>query len=1655
MSDIQLTYPVFESNQVLTSTQLNKLVVYLDQQNRLTRAKLIGMGIVCGLEVSYDKSEDQITISKGTGITSEGYLISLGDCDLVNYRPYTLPAGTIYEPFVDDNNEQDITLYELLTDAATAGPNDEPLNDEAFLADKVVLLFIEAFDKDLKSCLGKGCDELGKERILTPRKLLISKTDLATVWSRTNTGKLDASFPEKFDLPVVNLTRDLFDPTKSHSLNYTDFSKNYADQLLTVFDDLVDALSETYKVYRPLLLDSYDENNPFEENPVTNKLAALQNFLNDSDGTYTSYLGIQYVYDLFQDLVLAYNEFKEASFDLMSECCADTTRFPKHLMLGEAIAPALSPCEESQYRHHFVQPPVYNLQKQLVQRTISLHNRMVLMLQSFDLERVNGIAEGIFPIRITPSLEKTTPLSMRSIPWYYDANATSSYSSLGMLKKYWSYDVYRRCPKPADGLILNYDDQSNNQSVAKNKLETPMFYDIDDYSFLRIEGYIDKSVDDAISAIDILKKRFNLPFDIVKLKLNPAIESLEIDYSCGFEDLQEEYASTRGSLCGIISDMAVLYDFVSNNQDELFDDDGSQEEILNQVKELLDLLSTLCENLSDCIQDFDLEEFQQSYKAALQYIIDFILIDMNLLEEIEIKDGEEEKLVPLFNGLLQRMFPLAFKIVDLFFYTKFLRIYYAFKRREFYLRKDTGVFSRFIKNHPGISHLAGVPKGGTFVLVYEDSEDNNAIADFSLPYLCCGSQNCVPTCEEGDFTMEIIPFARPDYAITTVGQSVEIDVMINDYNMYGGDVVIDADKLSEFDGNITQLSPKGPLRYSPKIDFVGVDTFSYKLINRDTGNQDEAVVTIVIKERDVEEEGCYSIAILQCWGEELVRETLALRGIEYGQREDVFLLLLGELRRTGGFTEDEVFYNVLEGGDRRRRLLQCIGIPFDDNTSYDQLGELIFQYQRDNCGGTPPVTGCYSAAVLECWGQESTLATLEYRGVRPSPIVGIYQQLSTELRRTGGFTEDELYYNVLEGYEVRQRLLKCIGIPFDEDTGYEQLGELILQYQNENCGGAPPVTGCYSTSILECWGEKAVVETLQLREVEPDPAIGIYQQLLDELRRTGGFTESELNFSILESGEMRLRLLECIGIPIDERITYAEMGELILEYQRKNCGTTPPATGCYSTSILECWGEKFVLATLQLRGLQPDPTMSVFQQLLDDLRRTGGFTDEEIFGSILEEEEMRRQLLNCIGIPINDGTTYAQLGILIQDYQKQNCSTAPPVTGCYSTAVLQCWGEKAVAETLRLREIPIDPDVSIYQQLLNDLERTGGFTESELFGSILENESSRRQLLTCVGIPINIDTSYEQLGELIMEYQRQNCGAAPPVTGCYSTGILQCWGDQMVVATLELRGIKPDPSLSIYQQLLNDLRRTGGFTESEIFSSVLEGTNSRRQLLSCIGIPFDGSTSYEQLGDLIFQYQKENCGGETPTSGCYSRETLECWGEKNVMVAFEFIGMDPGADPFTDLLGYLQLNGGFSEAQIGFLIESNTLYDLLNCLMPGLPREMSGDEMRKLLLDYQQANCQGRGAIAGGVAIDTGLLSANDLSKVLVTRGIDVGASAEKATVEKALTDSKEGAVLSEEEMMALPRATLVTILDSKDVSYTTRDNKTELVKKLIDPTAK
>lgn len=1019
MSNLLSTYPVFESNQVLTSSQLNSLVNFLDQQNRLTRAKLIGMGIVCGLEISYDSSTHTLSISRGTGITSEGYLVNLGECPTVKYRPYTLPPGLIYEPFVDPNTqEQDIDLYELLTDEAPSGSDDKLLNDPSnFLDDMVVLLFVECFDKDLKSCLGTSCDELGKDRILTIRKLLISKNDLSTVWARTDTGKLDAIYSEKYDLPVISLSRPLFDPAQAHASDYVQFSLNYASRILTVYNNLFDALAQTYDIYRPLLLESYNEVNPFTTNPINTSKNTWREFVENTPPPGSPYLGIQYMYDFIQDLILAYDEFKEAAFELLSECCPDMSRFPKHLMIGEANSPPPGLCSESEFRHEFVQPPIYNDQKQLLQKTVALHNRIVLMLESFDLDRINAVSNN--DIKITPSCEKKTSLSNRSISWYYDVDHTSSYSNLLKLEEYWNYEVSRRCVAEEDGLLLSYQKQLVDQSSIQNKLTTPLYYDLQNYSFLRIEGHIGKQYDDAEDKIRELRDKFNLPFDLITIRLNGSSDE-DFYQKCNFHELEIDYLSCVEEIkCSV----SKLIGYWSEDFGGIYGDGFALKFILESVSfqeqftNFADALNALQESLKDNLYEFSQSNFLNDFITPYQNAINQgISLKNNLNNHLEnvVRSVESKYPVELY-VLLSQIYNEFFRLLDQFILTcwhrKLAVIYHYYVYLIEYLEShDNKIFAQFITEHRGIDHQAGVQPGGTFILLKNGIatvgvSEGQIIGDFMLPYAYCCDQSCaeIPIPETGDIS--IPDYTMPDYkrfhqGIYAFGKDIlrdikskkdvpilTIDVVSEIYydrenidaktvilQLVQNELIVSAGPLNN-PGELlpSDISPSSNsiktehgiviiafvgdimhFLYKPDPDFVGFDGFEYVFAFKGgaAGHSSMGKVNVYVGccgEQAVEPPGCYNVEILNCWGVDYVKKALGDRGINYNA-DNMYDVLLNDLRRTKGFTIKEISSRVLENKEARRALLKCLKIPYDTNTDYETLGKLIINYQVRNCG---------------------------------------------------------------------------------------------------------------------------------------------------------------------------------------------------------------------------------------------------------------------------------------------------------------------------------------------------------------------------------------------------------------------------------------------------------------------------------------------------------------------------------------------------------------------------------------------------------------------------------------------------------------------------------------------------------------------------------
>lgn len=564
MTTIVKKYPVFEDNQVLTSSQLNSLVEYLDQQNRLTRVSLIGVGILCGLDLSCQTLNDtvQLTVSGGVGVTSEGYLIKMKDCVNTKFRSYTLPEGVLYPPFINPvSDEQDVTLYEMLTDTADIDEQDEILpikKDE--IEDMVVMLFVECLDKDLKSCLGKSCDQLGIDRFLTIRKLLVSRADYGLIMTRTNGGYQDVQFPNQFSLPKVVMPRTLFLTDQAPSKNYLNYSINFYPAILVTISQLITAMKESYNVYKPILEPSYG-GNPFDSSQLAAIFQEWGNYLNGTTFSTLPFLGMQYFADFIKDLTQAYCEFRENACLLTSLCCPDTDRFPKHLTLG-VISSNATGNVSTEFRHLFTQPPVYGDQKDLSASVVQLHEKLVAMIENFELRvlfapiEVEGQIE--LATKITPSCEKKSLMSERSIPFYYDINKASSFAKLGAFETLWIANQKSKFGRE----VLSYE-KNEPKEPAIDPVRTPLDFDLDPYNFLRIEGHVGKNVKTVMGELEAFKQAKNLSFDIKAVYLGENGTAMTLP-ECLCADLQTDYSIWRNKCLFMLKSVLSLTSRLGN-----------------------------------------------------------------------------------------------------------------------------------------------------------------------------------------------------------------------------------------------------------------------------------------------------------------------------------------------------------------------------------------------------------------------------------------------------------------------------------------------------------------------------------------------------------------------------------------------------------------------------------------------------------------------------------------------------------------------------------------------------------------------------------------------------------------------------------------------------------------------------------------------------------------------------------------------------------------------------------------------------------------------------------------------------------------------------------------------------------------------------------
>jgi hypothetical protein len=753
-------FPVFVANQVLTSQHLNDVFDYLDQQTRQTRSHLIGIGIVCGLQIQLDSTGTAVLLSKGCGVTSEGYLITEpNDVSLAAYRNYILPTDLNYPSFTDAATSKPYTMWELFPDGE---PNTTLLSSPAnFLAGKAGLLFLELKKLGLRNCSPNNCDDKGSQVTATVRRLLIGSADLDAIIAAANalgsgltSSDLDAALTTRLNLPDLRLLR--FDVPNANPVTSNDVYAGFLRIFRTtgLAHAMGNALSAAYAAFKPLL----DGANP--TNPFANFSAAFS-FLDKVPDKTTQVRFLQYYVDLFDDLVRAYDEFRWKALALICACCPSDSIFPRHLMLG--LTHPESASQPGRYRQVFLPSPAVGDCANETDEVLQLFARLVALTTSFTdapgLPPANENAAIDPQIRVTPSTMCDRPLATKAIPYYYALSGPTP------LYRLWSFDKTRRSRANQN---LGY--RSDEYVPAAPAFATdPLRFDIEPYSFFRVEGHLGKGYQHVLSSLLELISDYRLPIDVIALRTGAYDDTQAVDVSketARFQDLEALYDALREDLlCSLAEGAMELYDtpvaglqlaagtpklpllqqyaprytYPANSVGAWY------EQYLNRFESApyidvdsskIDANAVLTVYCQLFVGTTDLPPANQPHAVSIYYISKLAEILPSSLDALAYADFENKYqdllgLIRYFRSDqiknishdLTAFIPqeeLIDTCEEILFGCKLdsiKSVHDEYLRRIGDLRKQQ-FLSSFLAAHPGIQHRAGVPLGGTFIVVY-------------------------------------------------------------------------------------------------------------------------------------------------------------------------------------------------------------------------------------------------------------------------------------------------------------------------------------------------------------------------------------------------------------------------------------------------------------------------------------------------------------------------------------------------------------------------------------------------------------------------------------------------------------------------------------------------------------------------------------------------------------------------------------------------------------------------------------------------------------------------------------------------------------------------------------------------------------------------
>jgi hypothetical protein len=209
------SFPVYKKDQVLSHIQLNDSFNYLDEQTRITRTGLIATGIIDGFDANWNGTN--LTIKSGVAVTSLGFQIQWDEKIFTHFHDIELP-----KEFLEPQIEEDDSLKNLLKEAEiyqiikntlelvedTFAETKSPLTLVSLL-DKVVLLLVEMKVKNEDRCEANTCDENAANLKIDIRPLLITTQQADVLIANQNSQAFFQIEGEKICVPRFNIPKSV------------------------------------------------------------------------------------------------------------------------------------------------------------------------------------------------------------------------------------------------------------------------------------------------------------------------------------------------------------------------------------------------------------------------------------------------------------------------------------------------------------------------------------------------------------------------------------------------------------------------------------------------------------------------------------------------------------------------------------------------------------------------------------------------------------------------------------------------------------------------------------------------------------------------------------------------------------------------------------------------------------------------------------------------------------------------------------------------------------------------------------------------------------------------------------------------------------------------------------------------------------------------------------------------------------------------------------------------------------------------------------------------------------------------------------------------------------------------------------------------------